>query len=56
MQVKTFLMTLGAGMAAGAIGIMLLPKNSEVFQAADSAAQSLKTGAENAVRSLSKEN
>lgn len=54
MQVKTFLLTLGAGMAAGAIGVMLLPKSSGVYQAADNAAQSLKNGAENVIDSMTK--
>ena len=31
MQVKSFLLTMGAGIAVGALGAMMLPKNSEVL-------------------------
>ena len=32
MQVRSFLMTMGAGIAVGALGAMMLPKNSEVYK------------------------
>ena len=32
MQVRSFFMTMGAGIAVGALGAMMLPKNSEVYK------------------------
>lgn len=45
MQVKSFLWTMGAGIAVGATAAMMLPKNKQVKQAVNSAANSI----ENAV-------
>lgn len=42
MQVKSFAMTLGAGMLAGAAVMMMVPKRSPVYKAADDAAKSIK--------------
>ena len=42
MQVKSFAMTLGAGMLAGAAVIMMVPKRSPVYRAADDAARTIK--------------
>jgi gas vesicle protein len=53
MQVKTFLLTLGVGAAAGALGALMLPKDSEVYQTADKAAKSIKTEAGKAIQSMS---
>ena len=38
MQVRSFLLTMGAGVAVGALGAMMLPKNSEVYKATKQAA------------------
>lgn len=45
MQVKSFLWTMGAGIAVGATAAMVLPKNKQVKQAVNTAANSI----ENAV-------
>ena len=45
MQIKSFVTTMGLGMAAGAAAILLLPKESKAYRAADDAAQILKTEA-----------
>lgn len=42
MQVKSFAMTLGAGMLAGAAVMMMVPKRSPVYKAADDAAKTIK--------------
>ena len=52
MQTKTFFVTLGVGMAAGALGAMMLPKDSEVYKAAKNAAQTVKSEAEKAIDSM----
>ena len=49
MQVRSFLMTMGAGVAMGALGAMMLPKNSEVYK---QAANAIKREAETAIDSL----
>ena len=38
MQVRSFLLTMGAGIAVGALGAMMLPKNSEVYKTTKQAA------------------
>lgn len=53
MQMKSFLLTMGAGIAVGALGAMMLPKNSEVYQFANDAANTIRQEAEKAVQSLS---
>ncbi len=45
MQVKSFLWTMGAGIAVGATAAMVLPKNRQVKRAVNTAANSI----ENAV-------
>ena len=50
MQVKSFLLTMGAGIAVGALGAMMLPKNSEVYQFTNDAASTIKQEAEKAIR------
>lgn len=42
MQTKTWLASIGLGMAAGAAAILMLPKHSQTFQIADDAAQAIK--------------
>lgn len=53
MQLRSFLMTMGAGVAVGALGAMMLPKNSELYQSASSAASTIKREAEKAIDALS---
>lgn len=43
MQVKSFIATVGLGMAAGAAAVLLMPKDSKVYQKANDAVQTLKT-------------
>lgn len=52
MQLRSFLMTMGAGVAVGALGAMMLPKNSELYHSASCAANTLKHGAEKAIDAL----
>ena len=42
MQVKSFVASVGLGMVAGAAAILMLPKHSEVYRAADDAANAIK--------------
>lgn len=42
MQVKSFLATMTLGAAAGAAAMLLIPKNSKAYRAAEDAAQALK--------------
>ena len=51
MQVRSFLLTMGAGIAVGALGAML-PKNSEVYKTTKQAANAIKREAESAIDSL----
>lgn len=52
MQVRSFLLTMGAGVAVGALGAMMLPKNSEVYQFTNDAASTIKQEAEKAIQSM----
>lgn len=52
MQVRSFLLTMGAGIAVGALGAMMLPKNSEVYQFTNDAASTIKQEAEKAIQSM----
>lgn len=56
MQVKSFLATMGIGVAVGALGAMMLPKNSEVYRVANSAAKTIQQEAEKAVNAVSSMN
>ena len=56
MQVKSFLATMGIGVAVGALGAMMLPKNSEVYQTVNSAAKTIRQEAEKAVNSMTSSN
>ena len=42
MQVKSFVVTIGLGMVAGAAAVLMMPKNCKVYRKADEAAQTLK--------------
>ena len=53
MQVRSFLLTMGAGVAVGALGAMMLPKNSEVYKTTKQAANAVKREAENAIDAIS---
>ena len=52
MRSTGFLLTLGLGMAAGAMVTSLLPQNCEVKKAVDSAAESLELAAKKAANSV----
>ena len=52
MQVRSFLMTMGAGVAMGALGAMMLPKNSEVYKQAKKAANAIKREADGPISML----
>ena len=52
MQVRSFLLTMGAGVVVGALGAMMLPKNSEVYQFTNDAASTIKQEAEKAIQSM----
>ena len=52
MQVRSFLMTMGAGIAVGALGAMMLPKNSEVYQFTNDAAKTIQKEAGKAVDAI----
>lgn len=45
MQVKTFLITMGAGIAVGAAAAIVLPKNRQVRHAVNMAADSIENAA-----------
>ena len=53
MQVRSFLLAMGAGVAVGALGAMMLPKNSEVYKTTKQAANAIKREAETAINSIS---
>ncbi len=52
MQVKSFAATLGAGMLAGAAVMLMIPRHSAVYQAADDAAESMRHGVSRAMDSM----
>lgn len=56
MQVKSFLATMGVGIAVGALGAMMLPKNSEVYQTVNTAAKTIQQEAEKAVSTMTSSN
>ena len=53
MQVRSFLMTMGAGVAMGALGAMMLPKKCVVYKLTKMAANAFKRLAETAIDSIS---
>lgn len=42
MQVKSWIATVGIGMAAGAAAVLMLPKHSEAYRIADNTARTIK--------------
>lgn len=52
MKMNAFLATMGLGVAVGALGAMMLPKNSQVYQTVNSAAKTIQQEAEKAVSSI----
>ena len=52
MQMKTFLWAMGAGVAVGALGAMMLPKSSGAYRFTKDAAQMIQDGAEKAIDSI----
>jgi hypothetical protein len=52
MEVRSFLWTMGLGMAAGAAVGMLVPKNSPLQKAADQAAHTVEQAADKAMTHL----
>ena len=52
MQVRSFVLTMGAGIAIGALGAMMLPKSSPVYHAAKDAANTIRSEAERAMQSM----
>ena len=53
MKVRSFLLTIGAGMAAGALGVMMLPKSSDAYRMTKQAAKTIQHEAEKAIQSIS---
>ena len=47
MKLSSFLATMGAGIAVGALGVMMLPKNGEAYKFTKDAAKTIKQEAEN---------
>ena len=45
MQFKSFITTISLGVAAGAATVLMLPKNSKIYRAADDAANMIKSEA-----------
>ena len=52
MKSTGFLLTLGLGMAAGAVALCMLPQHSDVKKAVDNAAESIEQAAKKAVNSV----
>lgn len=52
MKFKTFAATMGIGLVAGAATMLMIPKSSEVYRMADSAAKTIKKEAEKAIDSI----
>ena len=52
MEMKSFLAAMGAGIAVGALGAMMLPKSSTVYQMTNDAAKTIRREAEKAVDSI----
>ena len=52
MQVRSFLLSMGAGVIAGALGAMMLPKNSEIYKTTKQAATAIRREAESAIDSI----
>ena len=55
MQAKTWLLSIGIGMAAGAAAILMVPKHSQLYQMADDAAHTIKMEAGKMLDSIRKD-
>lgn len=53
MKIRSFFLTMGVGVAAGALGAMMLPKNSDAYRMTKQAAKAIEHGAEKAVDAIS---
>lgn len=53
MTVRSFFLTMGAGVAVGALGAMMLPKNSDVYRMTKQAAKTVQQEAEKAAQAIS---
>lgn len=53
MKVRSFFLTMGAGVAVGALGAMMLPKNSDAYRMTKQAAKAIQNEAEKAVDAIS---
>ena len=52
MKIRSFFLTMGAGVAVGALGAMMLPKNSEVYKTTRQAAKAIRREAETAIDAI----
>ena len=52
MEIKSFAATLGVGILAGAATMLMIPKQSSVYKAADDAAMTVKRGVTHAVENM----
>ena len=53
MKLSSFLATMGAGIAVGALGAMMLPKNSDAYRMTKQVAKAIQNEAEKAVDAIS---
>lgn len=53
MKIRSFFLTMGVGVAAGALGAMMLPKNSDAYRMTKQAAKAIEYSAEKAVDAIS---
>ena len=53
MTVRGFFLTMGAGVAVGALGAMMLPKNSDAYRMTKQAAKAIQNEAEKALDTIS---
>ena len=53
MTVRGFFLTMGAGVAAGALGATMLPKNSDAYRMTKQAAKAIQNEAEKALDAIS---
>lgn len=56
MKIRSFFLTMGVGVAAGALGAMMLPKNSDAYRMTKQAAKAIEHSAEKAVDAISSMN
>lgn len=52
MKVRGFFLTMGAGMVAGALGAMMLPKNSDAYRLTKQAAKAIESETEKLVQTI----